>query len=189
MVKNVESLKIHLGCDKVNIPGFVNVDYADLPHIQYSKHGIDKLEMFEDNSADLIYCVGSFEYFDREEAPMVLKEWLRVLKPGGVLRLSVPDFEALVKVYQETGELKRMLGPIFGRWPVKGTDKIVYHKTVYDFNSLKTLLEENNFVDVHRYRWQDTIHKDYDDYSQAYYPHMDKENGLLTSLNVEATKK
>ena len=30
--------------------------------------------------------------------------------------------------------------------------------------------------------------KDYDDYSQAYIPHMDKERGILISLNVEATR-
>ena len=44
------------------------------------------------------------------------------------------------------------------------------------------------FVNVRRYDWRQTIHKDYDDHSQAYYPHMDKENGLLMSLNVEADK-
>ena len=35
---------------------------------------------------------------------------------------------------------------------------------------------------------KDTIHKDYDDHSQAYFPHMDKENGQLLSLNIEAYK-
>ncbi|GAG94071.1 unnamed protein product, partial [marine sediment metagenome] len=33
-----------------------------------------------------------------------------------------------------------------------------------------------------------TIHKGYDDCSQSYIPHMDKEHGLLISLNVEAEK-
>lgn len=44
------------------------------------------------------------------------------------------------------------------------------------------------FKDVRRYDWRQTEHKDYDDFSQAYIPHMDKENGLLISLNIEATK-
>ena len=38
------------------------------------------------------------------------------------------------------------------------------------------------------YDWEKTIHKDYDDYSQAYIPHMQKDTGLMMSLNVEAIK-
>ena len=65
----------------------------------------------------------------------------------------------------------------------------LYHKTVYTFASLQALLEANGFGDIRRYDWQQTIHKDHDDHSQAYFPHMDKENGILVSLNVEATKQ
>ena len=64
----------------------------------------------------------------------------------------------------------------------------VYQKTVYDFKSLKNLLEKNGFKNVKKYDWQKTVHKDYDDYSQAYVPHMDKK-GIQISLNLEATKK
>ncbi len=66
--------------------------------------------------------------------------------------------------------------------------RMLYHKTVYNFTDLAALLEENGFRDVRRYDWRQTVHKDHDDHSQAYYPHMDKENGLLISLNVEATR-
>ena len=65
---------------------------------------------------------------------------------------------------------------------------LIYQKTIYNFTALKELLESNGFCDLRRYDWRKTIHKDYDDHSQAYYPHMDKENGILISLNVEATK-
>ncbi len=181
-------MKLHLGCGKRNIPGFVNVDLAHYPHIDYNRP-IDDLSVFDDGSADLIYCSHAFEYFDRLEAVEALKEWGRVLKKEGVLRLAVPDFEKLVEVYKKYGELQKIVGPLYGRWPVPGTDKVVYHKTVYDFKDLKQLLEENGFKDVERYDWRDTIHKDYDDYSQAYVPHMDKKKGTLTSLNVEAIKK
>jgi len=147
--------------------------------------------MFEDGSAELIYASHVFEYFDREEAVTVLGEWRRVLQPGGTLRLAVPDFPSLVKVYERSGELDRILGPLYGRMPVDtGAEEphVIYHKTVYDFDSLKTLLENNGFTNVQPYDWRETIHRDHDDHSQAYYPHMDKENGLLTSLNVEATR-
>ena len=69
-----------------------------------------------------------------------------------------------------------------------GGDLMIYHKTVWNFTLLSEFLESNGFSDVRRYDWRQTIHKDYDDHSQAYYPHMDKENGILISLNVEATK-
>ena len=36
--------------------------------------------------------------------------------------------------------------------------------------------------------WRKTDHSNIDDYSQAYLPHMNKENGLLVSLNIEAKK-
>ena len=36
--------------------------------------------------------------------------------------------------------------------------------------------------------WRETEHSQFDDHSQAYVPHMDKENGVLISLNVECNK-
>jgi predicted SAM-dependent methyltransferase len=75
-------MKLHLGCWHRNIPGFVNVDLCDMPHIDY-KSNIDDLSMFKDNSIELIYTSHTFEYFDRIQAPKVLKEWNRVLLAGG----------------------------------------------------------------------------------------------------------
>ena len=39
--------------------------------------------------------------------------------------------------------------------------------------------------EVRRYDWRETEHANVDDFSQAYIPHMDKERGVLISLNVE----
>ena len=64
----------------------------------------------------------------------------------------------------------------------------LYHRTVYDFETLRSTLQSAGFREVRRYDWRDTVHKDFDDYSQAYIPHMDKEAGRLISLNVEAVK-
>jgi len=184
-------MKLHLGCGKRNILGFINVDLAKYKHIDY-RRPVDDLSIFKNNSAELIYASHTFEYFDRFQVPKVLKEWRRVLKAGGVLRLAVPDFEAIVKVYlkyKKDLDHKGILGPLYGRWEIPGTGKTVYHKTTYDFKSLKKILEENGFKNIKRYDWRKTEHKDYDDHSQCYIPHMDKEKGLLISLNVEAEKR
>jgi len=182
-------VNLNLGCWHRYIPGWVHVDLCDMPHIDF-KSSIDQLPMFADGTVDLIYSSHSFEYFDRQQAVGVLAEWRRVLKPGGTLRLAVPDFDALLQVYAKTGEIKRILGPLYGRMEIdtETGPTMLYHKTTYNFPSLADLLAENGFGDVRRYDWQKTIHKDYDDHSQAYFPHMDKENGILVSLNIEATK-
>lgn len=181
-------VQLHLGCGKRHIPGFIHIDLANYPHIDYQTD-VSDLHMFEDASVDLVYASHVLEYSDRFEALDVLREWHRVLKPGGLLRVAVPDFEALVKVYQEYGDLSMILGPLYGRMESDPTSKaLIYHRTVYDFRAFKKVLETTGFENVQRYDWRKTIHKDYDDFSQAYIPHMDKEHGLLISLNVEADK-
>lgn len=186
--KQEKPLWLHLGCGKRKIPGFVNLDLAKYPHIHY-RRSVGDLSVFKSGTANLIYASHILEYFDRLEVKKVLREWRRVLKKDGILRLAVPDLEALVKVYKKYKKLDLILGPLYGRWKIPGTKKIVYHKTAYNYRSLKKLLEESGFKNIRRYDWRKGLHKDYDDYSQAYIPHMQKETGILISLNVEATKK
>ena len=179
-------LKLHLGCGKRFLPGFVHVDIADFSHIDHRALA-ERLPFIANESAALIYSSHMLEYWDRVEVMAVLQEWRRVLKPGGTLRLAVPDFDKLLEVYAKTGDLNRILGPLFGRMDV-GLEKPIYHKTTYTFDTMKSLLESAGFADVRRYDWRKVLPEGFDDHSQAYFPHMDRDNGLLTSLNVEATR-
>lgn len=176
-------MKLHLGCGKRHIPGFVHIDAVDYPHVDHVAT-IDNLGFIGDNSVDLIYNCHVLEHFRRRDVKRVLQEWLRVLKPGGTLRLSVPDFAQLCTVYQRTGNLELVIGPIFGR------QDYLYniHYNMFDETSLKRQLVEAGYVEPARYDWRDTDHAHIDDYSQAYIPHMDRENGLLISLNMQARK-
>lgn len=177
--------KINLGCGKRDFgKGWINIDLADFPHIHY-RQNINDLSNFEDNSIELIHCSHALEYFDRQEGLLALKEWYRVLQPGGILRVAVPDFQALITVYRESG-LGAILGPLYGR--MECNEGYIYHKTVYDFNDLYRLLEEAGFSTIQKYDWRTTDYADFDDHSQAYFPHLAKDTGLLVSLNMEATK-
>ena len=74
---------------------------------------------------------------------------------------------------------------------IPGTESIIYHKTVYDYKHLEDLLLKCGFSNIRRWNWREIFvgeKEGFDDYSQAYYPHMDKENGILISLNVEGKK-
>jgi len=178
-------IKLHLGCGKRDFgTDWIHIDGGDFPHL-YS-HDITKLN-FDDNSADIIYSSHVLSYFDREEVLTVLSEWKRVLRKGGILRLAVPDFKVMSGLYF-VGKfpLKSFLGPLYGK--MKMGDKTIYHKTVYDFEDLKEILESVGLRDVRRYDWRKTEHSRIDDCSAAYLPKMDFDAGTLISLNVEATK-
>ena len=182
-------MTLHLGCWHRHFPGWVHVDLCDFEHIDHQS-SVDKLPMLENRSADIIYASHVLEYFDREEAKTALREWRRILKPNGILRLSVPDFEKLIDVYRKTGNLENVLGPLYGKMEVSmcsGLTKI-YHRTTFDEKELTGLLSECGYTDPQRYDWRETEHSQFDDHSQAYYPHMDKKNGILISLNIQCQK-
>jgi len=178
-------MKLHLGCGKRDFGSeWINIDGGDFPHLH--SHDITVLP-FKDNSVDLIYSSHVLEYFDRTEVLSVLNEWKRVLKPNGILRLGVPDFKSMVTLYLIYGySLESFLGPIFGKMPM--SEQTIYHKTIYDFDSLQKVLESVGFNNIEKYDWETTEHGAHDDHSQSYIPHMDKENGTLISLNVECIK-
>lgn len=176
-------MKLHLGCGKRFFPGFVHIDAVDYPHVDHVAT-IDNLSFLQTDSIDLIYNCHVLEHFKRRDVDRVLREWQRVIKPGGTLRVSVPDFSKLCEVYQRENKLELVIGALFGR------QDYLYniHYNVFDLASLTQSLEQAGFVNVRRYDWRKTEHADMDDFSQAYIPHMDKEHGTLISLNVECDK-
>lgn len=181
-----ELLKLHVGCGKRFIPGFVHVDQMAFPHVEYVQD-IRRLANFADASASLLYACQVIEYFDREEVIDVLAEWHRVLAPGGILRLSVPNFAVLVRLYQAGLGLDWLLGTLYGRIP-DGTGGFIYHRTTYDEPSLRTLLTRLGFTDIRLWDWRQVEHGKVDDFSQAYFPHMEKERGILWNLNMEGRR-
>lgn len=179
-------IKLHLGCGWRDFgKDWFHIDGGDYEHLDYTN--ITKLHAFDDNTVDLIYASHVIEYFDRIEIVPILEEWRRVLKVGGTIRLAVPDFLPMADLYMKRKvTIYDILGPLFGKMLMD--DATIYHKTTYDMGTLSILLEAIGFSQIKRYDWRETEHAEFDDHSQAYIPHMDKENGMLISLNVEAVK-
>ena len=179
-------MKLHLGCGRKYIPGFIHVDALSFDHIDHVGP-VDRLDFVASNSVSLIYASHVLEHFGRAEVPLVLREWYRVLAPNGVLRLSVPDFAAVVNHYtqrESSGGINDIIGLICGGQK----DHYDFHKMIFDMASLTQLCRDAGFGTIRTWNWRAVEHGTIDDYSQAYLPHMDKDDGRLMSLNLEAVK-
>jgi predicted SAM-dependent methyltransferase len=91
-------LKIHLGCGKRLMAGWLNVDCFRGPGIDLIVDLRSPLP-FADGSARMIYSEHVLEHLQLEDAQRLLRECKRVLAPDGILRIGVPDAEIYFKAY------------------------------------------------------------------------------------------
>jgi predicted SAM-dependent methyltransferase len=176
------SVNLHLGCGKIDHPGFINVDGIPDNHIHYVRR-IDDLSPFKTGTIDLIYASHCLEHFSHRKILGVLTEWRRVLKVGGILRLSVPDFAMLVRVYQEFGDdLNPVIGALYG-----GQDyKFNYHYTAFNNKLLSEYLTLAGFDKIREWTPGKDGFSNMDDWSDKF---IDFENAKYpVSLNLEAEK-
>jgi len=189
-------MKINLGCyDKKFPKPYINVDIREDVNPDIVDDGF-KLDKFNDSSVDLIYCCHMFEHLNKKEALIALRNWHRVLKVGGILRLAVPDFEQVVKRYIETDNLLELDNLLHG----SQKHKYDYHYCSYDFKKLEKILLDNKFCNITRWNWWEVEPNRYiDDFSKCYLPsdkpdialshnRIIKNTGRLMSLNIQAIK-
>ena len=184
---NFSDMKLHLGAGWRFLPGWKHLDITFYPHVDYLGSVAD-LSRFSADSIEEIYASHLLEYFSHEEALQVLKEWQRVLVPGGRVWVAVPNFESLIEIYQRTKDLKAIMGPLFGQMD-SDVGKI-FHRCVFDAKSLTEILIGGGFKDVAEYdpvTFLASMDESYDDHSLAFFPHFDR-NGVQVSLCLTATK-
>jgi predicted SAM-dependent methyltransferase len=95
-----------------------------------------------DGSAAVIESYHVLEHVSHRRIPSTLKEWHRVLMPGGKLVLECPNFDTAVREYLEGNESR--LFNIFGRQRF-GSDAHLYG---YNPRRLARLLQEAGFVNI-----------------------------------------
>lgn len=93
-------LNVNLGCGPVFVdsPEWLNLDFAPFSAAVRQANLLDRLSL-ADNSVALVYSSHFLEHVPRDLVPGLLLELLRVMQPGGVLRLVVPDLENMAREY------------------------------------------------------------------------------------------
>jgi predicted SAM-dependent methyltransferase len=169
---------LHIGCGDVILPlPFENLDSRNLDGVNHISPAYPL--PFNENSFDLIYSSHVLEHFHRKETINILKEWVRVLKPDGIMRLSVPSFENIIKIYQVSGDIENVIGPLMGGQTYDNN----FHYNVFDKKYLTKLMEESGLIAIHTWDFRRTSHSKYFDFSQA------TTCEIPISLNLEGRKK
>jgi predicted SAM-dependent methyltransferase len=167
-------MKLQLGCFHQGLDGWVNTDItpnlfiAKVPfaatilhrlgvvsdqHYAWHREGrfkgvrymnATKRFPFKNGIFDGVYCCHLVEHLTPAQAEHLFKEVLRVLKPGGVFRVVVPDLESVVSLY-DPAHPDRFLNAMYEH--VGGSLKNS-HKWMYTRESLEGLFVQKGFVGV-----------------------------------------
>jgi predicted SAM-dependent methyltransferase len=145
------ALKLNLGCGDRPLPGFVNVDALPTAHGVDVVADISERLPFDDSSASLVYATHLLEHFPHSRSVDILKEWRRVLEPGGQLLVAVPDLLAIARILISkpgwfTPPHNPWLGVIYGGQK----DEWDFHKAGFTEPWLAHVLGLAGFSDVER---------------------------------------
>ena len=102
---------------------------------------------FPDDTADYIFSSHFFEHLFHEQAIHLVYDSYRVLKEGGIIRISIPDLEYAVGLYQ-AGRKEEMLKQYF--FVDDDENYFSRHKYMYDFEMLSKILSDAGFREIAR---------------------------------------
>jgi predicted SAM-dependent methyltransferase len=157
-------LQLHIGCGPGRLSGWINIDVHPAPLAMNVLWGLP----FADGSVRRIFVSHMLEHlFFPRDVRFFLAEVKRVMAPGGVLRVVVPDIEQCVAAY--AGNDRSFFDSrreTWSWWPRNATrleDFLAYagagaepaylfeaHKYGYDFETLARVLGEAGFVQIRR---------------------------------------
>jgi predicted SAM-dependent methyltransferase len=158
--------KLHLGAGPYAIPGWLNSDlisaeiYLD----------VTRPLPFPDSSFAFVFAEHLIEHVTEREGERLLAEIHRILWPGGVLRLTTPDLEKLIAIYEdrnpvvsrddyaryldgETGSRHAHAGQIFNDYM-----RLWGHRYIYDEADLRARLGAAGFPAIERHESGESDH-------------------------------
>lgn len=175
--------RLNWGCGEHPEPGWLNSDVKDVPGIDLVADVRAGLPL-EPDSIDYITSIHALPELAYPDLVPALTELRRVLKPGGVLRLALPDLERAIAAFQRgdheyfhvPDEDARSLGAKF----VIQMSWYGYSHSLFVHDFVEELLERAGFARVTRCRYKQTASR---------WPDIaDLDNRERESLFVEAVK-
>ncbi len=168
-LQNHEVKKLHIGCGPHYLEGWLNTDIErQVPQVIF----LDATNPypFQSNQFDYIFSEHMIEHVTYTGGSKMLQECFRILKPGGKLRLSTPDIQFLIALYQDnlSPVQQNFIKNSFDQWIADSPDyqeapkyekalvinnymRAWGHQCIYDERVLRYLLETTGFVQISRF--------------------------------------
>jgi predicted SAM-dependent methyltransferase len=144
---------MNVGCGPFPKEGFCNVDFNWSPGILCLD--ITRGIPLPPSSLRGIFTEHCLEHISYAQCLEILRDFRRMLKPGGVARIVVPDGELYCSLYMQAQVGKTVVWPYAedGKLPIYYVNRIMHdhgHKFIYDFDALKESLLVAGFREVRR---------------------------------------
>ena len=143
---------LNAGCGPNVRTDFVNLDYQWRPGVLC--WDLTTTLPFPSDSLAGIYTEHCLEHITMAQCRKALAEFKRVLKPGGTLRVVVPDGELYLNLYHKAqGEVVAFPYQLDGQTPMECVNDVFMrhgHRFIYDYPTLAKLLAESGFSSIQR---------------------------------------
>jgi predicted SAM-dependent methyltransferase len=145
LVEAAGSVQLHLGCGWNQLEGWINIDLVggktDLVW------DLRKALPFEPSSVDAVFLEHVFEHMTYSETLTVLGHIRKVLKPGGALRVGVPDAGMYARWYANdaAGLQEFRWGRVTAMLALREVFQEHAHVAAYDAETLVLVLEAGGF--------------------------------------------
>lgn len=154
-----EPLKLHIGCGSQHLDGYVNIDgvktnatdfVCDVRRLPYPNESAELIESYHVLEHFPVCLMASVDSAYGEKYGLlidILKDWQRVLRPGGKLIMELPDFDKMVEEYlkADDGKKEELLAYIYGGF--RFGNEYDLHRWGPNTYRLTYMLEKAGFAD------------------------------------------
>ena len=172
-LKNKEKIKLELGSEKKGENGFTTIDYmnGDI------RHNLLKAIPLENSIVDEIYSSHTLEHFSFNDIIFIIHECRRILKPGGKLKICVPNAKLYIESYinnKNFSEKKNWYKPAItdtGSY-IDQLNYVAYlngqHKFLFDNQNLVNILKMCGFKNANLRDFEKEVDRQDRDYESIY---------------------
>lgn len=139
-------IKLNLGCGSDIQSGYINIDFRQRKGVV--DHDLTKPLPYEDGSVEEVRAIDIIEHFDKFKVMGIIKDWCRVMSPGGLMTIQTPDIKNICERYYpkaKSGEItwERLSTIINGGQDYHGN----FHEVSFSFEWLSDILAKHGMTD------------------------------------------